>query len=48
MGSYEKLWSAEGGIVIFDDIGCFVPDNDVVTLIHSSIEAREALEVKGI
>ena len=48
MGSYDKLWPAERSVVIIDDIGGFVPDNDVVTLIHSSIETREALEVKGI
>ena len=48
MGSYDKLRPAERGVVIFDDVGGFVPHDDVVTLIHSSVEAREALEVKGI
>ena len=48
MGSYNKLWPAERSVVIIDDIGGFVPHNDVVTLIHSSVEARETLEVKGI
>ena len=48
MGSYDQLWSAERSVVIVDDVGGFVSDDDVVTLSHSSVEARKALEVKGI
>ena len=48
MGSYDQLRPVERGVVVLDDVGCFVPDDDVIALIHSSIEAREALEVKGI
>ena len=44
----DKFWPGEGGVVVLDDVGVLVPDEDVETLVHASVEARDALDVEGV